>query len=177
MILASLHSLDLEYAAALTKAAEEHDRSVYVTSTELATLLKRLPQANFKPYLIEEYAVDIFVQDIMPMVSVEPNSLILTSLRDTIDFLRNVESRMLTDATVILSEPEPPSEEMSEYDVVANWMSRLNVQAYRIRVSGHYYPYQLKMILKTLKPKKVKIVHTRTPRLSQQLVSSIMEEN
>ena len=72
-----------------------------------------------------------------------------------------------------LFEKEPASEELAEYDVTANWMSRFNVQSYRIRVSGHYYPYQLKTILKTLNPKEVKPVHTEKPELLQHLVNRL----
>jgi len=53
-----------------------------------------------------------------------------------------------------IGEPEPQVEEASKYGVIANWLSRIGIQAYRIRVSGHYYPYQLKTILGTIKPKK-----------------------
>ncbi|MBO3754614.1 MAG: hypothetical protein FGF53_07060 [Candidatus Brockarchaeota archaeon] len=57
-------------------------------------------------------------------------------------------------------------EEASEYEVIANWFSRMGVEFYTIRASGHYYPYQLKTILKTIKPKKkIQVIHTEKPEL------------
>ena len=100
--------------------------------------------------------------------------MIVTSYRNVIDLLRGMEADALKDATVIISEPEPTSEEQAEYDVIANWMTHLNVQSYRIRVSGHYYPYQLKTILKTLNPREVKAVHTEKPELLQHLANRLI---
>ena len=36
---------------------------------------------------------------------------------------------------------------------MANWLSRKGIQSYRIRASGHYYPLQIKVIVKAAKPK------------------------
>jgi ribonuclease J len=60
---------------------------------------------------------------------------------------------------------EPQIEEASEYDVIANWLSVMGVNTYRVRVSGHYYPYQLKSIVNVIKPSKVKAIHTINPNL------------
>ena len=172
-VVATLHSLDLEYAATLAKMAEESGKALYVTSPQFAKFLEGTPKFAVKPRLIEEYAVDITLGEAMPLTAIEENSLILTSHHDAVDLLRGMKANVLEDATVIISEPEPASEELAEYDVVANWMARLNVQSYRIRVSGHYYPYQLKTILKTLNPKEVKPVHTEKPELLQHLVNRL----
>ena len=172
-VVATLHSLDLEYAATLAKMAEESGKALYVTSPQLAKFLEGMSKLAVNPRLIEEYAVDITLGEAMPLTAIEENSLILTSHHDAVDLLRGMKANVLEDAAVIISEPEPASEELAEYDVVANWMARLNVQSYRIRVSGHYYPYQLKTILKTLNPKEVKPVHTEKPELLQHLVNRL----
>ncbi|MEM1930461.1 MAG: hypothetical protein QXE66_06435 [Desulfurococcaceae archaeon] len=44
-----------------------------------------------------------------------------------------------------------------------NWFAKLGVQSYAMRVSGHYYPYQLNKIVRILKPREIELVHsTRT---------------
>lgn len=172
-VVATLHSLDLEYAVTLAKMAEEFDKILYVTSPETAKLLENTPGITVRPRLIEEYAADITLSELTPLRTIEKDSIIVTSYRDVIDLLRGLEADALKDATVIISEPEPTSEELAEYDVVANWMTHLNIQSYRVRVSGHYYPYQLKTILKTLNPKEVKAVHTEKPELLQHLANRL----
>jgi len=47
----------------------------------------------------------------------------------------------------IISESKPKVAETSEYNVIANWLSIMGVNTYRVRVSEHYYPYQLKSIV------------------------------
>ena len=49
---------------------------------------------------------------------------------------------MIKDSVAVM--PEPEVEEASKHRVVANRISEMGVQAYRIRASGRYYPYQLK---------------------------------
>jgi len=51
-------------------------------------------------------------------------------------------------------------EEAQEYGALMNWFARLGVQAYAMRVSGHYYPCQLHEILESIKPKTVELVHS-----------------
>ena len=82
------------------------------------------------------------------------------------DFIRTLTSysKLPADAAAILSEPEPQIEESTEYDIIANWFYRTQINAYRVRVSGHYYPYQLKTILEHVKPKKIIPVHTLNPQ-------------
>ena len=64
-----------------------------------------------------------------------------------------------------MSEPESEREEHIEYGALANWFARLGIQHYRIRASGHYYPYQLKDIIQTIKPREICPIHTMRPRL------------
>jgi len=54
---------------------------------------------------------------------------------------------------------------------MANWLSKMGIQSYRIRASGHYYPYQLKAILNVTKPKeKIEAIHTERPELFYNMV-------
>jgi len=175
VVIATLHSLDVEYVVMLAKMAENLDRNLYSTSPETVLLLESVPEISVKPHPIEEYVKIISVEEPTPLESVEPNSIILTSYRNVIDLIREMNADALRDAVVVISEPEPASEEMTEYDVVANWMTRLNIQSYRIRVSGHYYPYQLKRIIETLNPKRVRVIHTEKPEASQRMVEQYLK--
>jgi len=172
-VFVTLHSLDLEYAIILAKMAEDFGKTLYVTSLQTAKLLEKTPGIAVRPRLIEEYAADITLGEPMPLTAIEKDSIILTPHHNVIDLLREAEADALRNAAVIISEPEPASEELTEYNVVANWMTRLNVQSYRIRVSGHYYPYQLKTILKTLNPREVKPIHTEKPELLKNMVNHL----
>ncbi|MGC8832355.1 MAG: MBL fold metallo-hydrolase RNA specificity domain-containing protein [Thermoproteota archaeon] len=100
---------------------------------------------------------------------VEDKSLILVSYREAVDLVKELAfvGKLSKDSVFIVSEPEPQVEEASEYEVIANWFSRMGVEFYTIRASGHYYPYQLKTILKAVKPKKrILVVHTEKPSFS-----------
>ncbi|MEM2550207.1 MAG: hypothetical protein QW689_07325 [Nitrososphaerota archaeon] len=54
-------------------------------------------------------------------------------------------------------------EEAQEYEAIMNWFSKLGTQAYLMRASEHYYPYELKAIISAIKPKNISFVHTRAP--------------
>jgi ribonuclease J len=79
-----------------------------------------------------------------------------------VDLLRDLASNNLLpkNAAVLISEPEPRIEEAQAYEAMMNWFMDLGVQAYSMRVSGHYYPYQLKKIIDVIRPKEVLLVHT-----------------
>jgi len=56
---------------------------------------------------------------------------------------------------------------MVEYEIVNRWLLRSGIQPYRLRVSGHYYPFEIGEIIKTLNPKRIIPVHTENPELVQ----------
>jgi ribonuclease J len=95
-----------------------------------------------------------------------------------IDLIRDLATTvrgMLRNAVAIISEPEPELEESTEYQVIANWFIKLGIQHYRIRVSGHYYPYELRDILSKIKPKKVLPIHTQNSKILSRLITQIYE--
>ncbi len=76
-------------------------------------------------------------------------------------------------ATAILTTPEPlEAESEVEEETLAYWLYSLGVQVYRVRLSGHYYPHELRNILGTIKPKKLVPIHTRHPSLILKLAST-----
>ena len=167
-LLATLHPLDVEYAYALMSIAEKMGMQVMVASAPLAKLLEKIPKLPLKPQAIEEYVDYLTSFPKTSIESIEEKTLILASYREIVDLIKDLNSTRspLKDCLAIISEPEPQIEEGSEYTVVANWFSITGIESYRIRVSGHYYQYQLKTILEKVKPRKgVKPIHTEKPEI------------
>jgi len=166
-IIATLHMLDLEYAYALLKLAEELGLECLLISPWMVKMIEKIPKPETELKVIEEYIDFPTLLEKTSIEDIEKESIILTPHRGAVDFLRDLKRRGVIEENpvAILSEPELEREEPMEYDIVANWFSRLGVQHYRIRVSGHYYPYQLKEIIQTIKPKKIEPIHTLKPEL------------
>jgi ribonuclease J len=61
---------------------------------------------------------------------------------------------------------------MTEYNIVSRWLSLFGIHTYRIRVSGHYYPFELDEILKHVKFKDVIPVHTERPELMLRMIGT-----
>ena len=172
-ILATLHSLDVEYAYMLMSMAEDMKMQVAIASIPLTKLLERIPKLPVKPKVIEEYVDYLTPFETTTIEDTEEKTLILVSYREIVDLIKdlNLTGNLSKDCLAIISEPEPEMEEGSEYTVIANWFSIMGFESYRIRASGHYYQYQLNIILDKIKPQKdVKIVHTEKPRLLLRLL-------
>jgi len=156
-IITTLHPLDIEYALFLAELAAELNLKCYVASEYTAALMEKLPNQFLKPTIIEEYVSRPAFLEKSTLNDVGDQSLILVSCREVVDLLRDLASTnpsLLKDAVAILSEPEPEKEEAVEYSVLANWFIKVGMQHYTIRVSGHYYAYELKKILAEIEPKR-----------------------
>ena len=169
-IIATLHRLDLEYAYALMKMASELNIECYTSSAQIADLLDKIPQLPIEFNLLEDY-VDFPSSHKKVAIDEVGKNLILASYSEIVELVKNISSSHgLTDNPVaIISEPEPEKEEASDYGVIANWLSRIGIQHYRIRVSGHYYPFEVKRIKEVLNPKRVIPIHTERPELTKRL--------
>jgi ribonuclease J len=176
--IATLHPLDVEYAYFLLKLASELNLKCYVTSEQTARLLEGLSDMPIKPIVVEEYVSYPTLLEKTSLDEVERKSLILASYGDVIDLIRDLATTvrdMLRNAVAIISEPEPELEESTEYQVIANWFIKLGIQHYRIRASGHYYPYELRDILSKIKPKKALPIHTQNSKILSRLITKIYE--
>jgi ribonuclease J len=173
-IITTTHALDIEYAYALMKIATELNMNFYIASAQTAKLLENIPELPLKPKLIEEYTNYISFFEKITLNEINEKSFILVPYRDIINFIKDVSltGMHIKDYAIIISEPEPQTEEAIEYDIMSNWFSRMGIQSYRIRPSGHYYPYQLKTILNTIKPKNIKVLHTEKPQLFQKIIEN-----
>ena len=162
----TLHSLDLEYALAFLKIAQKLELNCYIATAQIAKLLETVSELPMAPKIIDEYVTysSPFFEKVT-LGELEPRALIFVSYRKVIEFLKDISSirHDSRDFTAIISEPEPQVEEASEYNIVANWFLKMGIQSYRIRVSGHYYPYQLERIIKAINPKRILPIHTLYP--------------
>jgi ribonuclease J len=173
LIIATMHGLDLEYTYVLMKLAAELNLNCYIASTQTAKLVEKIPKLPLKPKIVESYVNYLTTMEKVAIDETEKESLFLVSYREVIDFMKDLSENdnLFKDAVAIISEPEPQMEEASDYDVITNWFLKMAVESYRIRVSGHYYPYQLKTILNTIKPRKsIKVIHTERPDLFYNLL-------
>ena len=168
-VVATTHNLDLEFVNALVRTAIRHGFRPFLASERLAIMLSTVEFCKSE----EIRAVSDFVGALVSFETVlledvlEDKFLLLTSYYDIVDvirYVRNYGSR-LTDLAAIISEPEPQGEELMEYDVIVRWFQLFGLQPYRIRASGHYYPYELKTILDVIKPRKLIPVHTEKPEM------------
>ncbi len=172
-LLFTLHSLDLEYAYLVLEISKELEFECYVASAQIAKLLERMPELPMEMNLVEDFVRYPTIREKVPLEEISGNSIILISHRDIVDLMRDPSFRSAMKSPVaILSEPEPEIEEALEYDVIANWLSAMGVQHYRMRASGHYYPYQLAHIMSVMRPRNVRPIHTRFPDLLKRLVSA-----
>ncbi|MEM2842193.1 MAG: MBL fold metallo-hydrolase [Thermoproteota archaeon] len=168
-LLATLHSLDMEYAYALVSTAKEMNINVAVASNQLAKLLEKIPELPLEPQVIEGYVDHLTPFESTSIESMKEKVLILVSYREIVDLIRDLglARNLSQDCLAIISEPEPQIEEGLEYPIITNWFLMTGIESYRIRSSGHYYQYQIKTILDKIKPKKnIEVIHTEKPRMS-----------
>jgi ribonuclease J len=158
LVVSTAHPLDFEHAYFMMKT----DRPVYIASDSIAKFMEAAPQLPSEPKLLAEYVKAPLKFEASSMEELGDDSLVVASYYEVVDLLRDLASNNLLpkNAAVLISEPEPRIEEAQAYEAMMNWFMDLGVQAYSMRVSGHYYPYQLKKIIDVIRPKEVLLVHT-----------------
>lgn len=164
LTVATIHPLDLEYVLSLDRLASQTGRSVYVASESAARLMEAV-DLRTEPKVIINYVKVVSRFEGVDLPEVEERPILIASYHEVVDLLRDLRdaNALPKGSAVVLSEPEPNVEEAQEYEAITNWFSRLGVQAYLMRASGHYYPHQLKTIMDVIKPKDVNVVHTKAP--------------
>ncbi|MGQ9507536.1 MAG: MBL fold metallo-hydrolase, partial [Candidatus Bathycorpusculaceae bacterium] len=166
-VIVTTHYLDVEFLLSVVKLAQDLDRRCYILSEVVAKILHRIC-IDPKISVVEEFAViPEYSSSTLQEVFEEPSILIL-SYYEIVDLCRKVgKAALQKNIASIITEPEPAVEEMVEYEIVNRWLLRSGIQPYRLRVSGHYYPFEIGEILKTIKPKQVISIHTEHPELMQ----------
>ena len=165
LVIVTSHHLDAEFVIAVLNMAKRMELRSYVSSEIVAKTLQ-MSGLKFDLKVIEEFSKTPILPT-APLSQVLEKSLLVTSYYEIVDICRNLDQMGLRDKRVvcILTEPEPGVEEMTEYNTVSRWLSFFGIHTYRIRVSGHYYPFELEEILKHVKFKDVIPVHTEHPEL------------
>ena len=82
-----------------------------------------------------------------------------------VEILQEISLRKVPpDSIAIFSESEPIDEESQiEFEKIVNWLEHLAIPSYRIHCSGHIYPFQLRSIVKEIKPKNLEVIHSNHP--------------
>jgi len=185
MITIAIHNQEIESALLIAEKAAEIDREIIIASNRIAEILdfwlnrlsiKTIGDAGIHTLssIIEAPLRNL---DLIEESSMEKNPedyIILADLWHMMDFLRAMDPEKIPpESTAILLTSEPQEEEAIYNEaLILRWLMRLNLQPYRLRVSGHYYPYQLKMIVRMVKPKEITPIHTLYPEQLYTLVAS-----
>jgi len=179
----SLHVLDLESLLAIALSAYKNGFSTILYSPRLARFItyavdsRTLRELNI--YYTGKKPLPTIDIDFLPLNEalkemIVHKGIIITDY-ETIDvarlLLRYNTSKPV--AAIIVSS-EPATEEYSiEMKKQLEWFRLARIQPYRLRVSGHYYPYELVKILKLLKPKRIIPIHTNYPEFITTLFHSL----
>jgi len=181
----SIDPLDFELLTAISELASLNGRTVVISSSRLVDILPQWLSSAFnadnlelaaateleKPSLVPVDYVSL-KQDVMK----DPGSFLL--VQEPVGFLEMLRQMRIwgeelpRGATAILTTPEPlEAESEVEEETLSYWLYTLGVQVYRVRLSGHYYPHELRNILNTIKPRKLVPIHTRHPSLVLKLAN------
>lgn len=173
-VIVTTHYLDVEFLLASIKLAQDLNRECFVLSEPVAKILQAIG-VNSKIKVAEEFALTPAFPSITLQEVFEEPSILFASYYEIVDLCRKISKTEIGEKAVasIITEPEPSTEEMVEYEVVNRWLLRTGIQPYRLRVSGHYYPFEIDKILETIKPKSVMPVHTERPALMKTFLQKV----
>jgi ribonuclease J len=88
-----------------------------------------------------------------------------------------VEIKPKPSSCYILSASEPYNEEMQiDYERMINWLNHYGLPHYRVHVSGHIMPLQLKETLREMKPKRIFPIHGAYPELFRKFMRDLKSE-
>lgn len=169
----SLHILDLESLLAIALSAYRNKLLTILYSPRLVRFithtvdLRILRELNM--YYTGKRSLPTIGIDFLPLNEalknmVEHKGIIITDYETTNIARLLLRYNTFKPVAAIIVSSEPAMEEYSiELKKQLEWLKLAKIQPYRLRVSGHYYPYELVEILKTLKPKRIIPIHTKYP--------------
>lgn len=182
----SIDPLDFELLTAISELASLNGRTVVISSSKLVDVLPQWFSSEFNSGDLKlAVAAELEKPPLAPAdyvslsrdVLKDPGSFLL--VQEPIGFLEMLRHMRIWGeelpggATAVLTTPEPLEVESEvEEKTLAYWLYSLGIQVYRARLSGHYYPHELKTILDTIKPRKIIPIHTRSPSLVLNLAST-----
>ena len=187
LITISIDKLDFELFSFVYNTSKLLGRKIVIASPKLVDILPKWLNSFENIVVATEIGMEKPLTAPLDDISLteevfkDPSNYVV--IQELTDFLEMLRRRQLwdenlpSDAITILTTPEPLEEESEIYEsLLAKWLNLLGVQVYRVRLSGHYHPYELKEIINTLKPKRVEPIHTNHPGLMKSLVSSIQQK-
>ena len=171
-VLITCHYLDYEFVLTALSLAKMLEFKAYLTSEIMANALQEInPQIDVK--VLEEFSLTPHFATEKLEKTVNEKSLLIISYNDILEILRSLDKEIFIKKNIacILTEPEPGKEEMMEYDLLGRWLGLYNIHPYRLRVSGHYYPFELPEVLNKIKFKEFMPIHTSYPEIMRQHIS------
>lgn len=166
-LLIALHHLDLDLALGVLDMLGNMGLEAVVASGKLADVLyywsSRLEVELKNVYVVPSLAGKGL--SVVDEVEFTGNPERFAVLADLFDLVEQVKALGLRGGNAILVTSEQEAEEALEENVALEWLSRYGFNTYRLRVSGHYYPYEFSEVLGALRPASVLPVHSSYPRL------------
>ncbi len=168
LVIMSIDHMDLDLFLASSSLAISNNRSIIILSKRLADMAKYWVEQGLIAGEVARniyYAEDELSQQTLTEQAVKkPEKFaIFASIEDTIeDIIRSLPGNSQKPKILISMEAEGP-ESGGSPEPITEWLSLGHVITYRLRLSGHYYPYQLGKILKAVRPKAVLPIHTEEP--------------
>lgn len=176
LIFIVVHSQELELILILIESLKSLGKDIVLSCDKLIETLEFWIYNNpkLKEEIIDLYAIIDFASGVSMFNSIDAQILnvdpkkyaILTDHRRLIDVFRLFEAEVISGSSLILLTSEPVNEEaVYEEKVLSRWLKYYGVQPYRLRISGHYYPYEFKKMIEIIKPKEIIPIHTENPDL------------
>ena len=187
LVVISIDPLDFEMLTTISELASLNGRTVVVASARVVDIIPQwLESFEFTKGLELAISMELEKPSLVPVQHVSirqdvlknPGEYLLiqepTGFLDMLRQMRLWGEKPPTGTTAVLTTPEPlEAESEVEEETLASWLYSLGIQVYRLRLSGHYYPHELKKILKTVKPQKLFPIHTKHPKLMLTLAGII----
>jgi hypothetical protein len=138
----------------------------YLTSEIIASTLQEIDSRC----VLEEYSVTPHFPTEKLEKTLYEKSLYIISYKDILDIIRSMGKEIFDKKNIacILTEPEPGKEEMTDYDLLTTWLELYNIHPYRLRISGHYHPFELREILNKINFKEFIPIRTTCPDVMHQ---------
>lgn len=175
LVAVSVDPLDYELFFSVLELARLGGRRVVVSSDRLIDVLPIWARQTDELSEVE-VLIDVERSPSLPVrwttwdeVLSSPESYVL--LQEPLGFLEGLRRMKLwgrslpAATTAVLTSPEPRDEGEMEEETLVYWLSHLGVQVYRLRVSGHYYPFQFSKLINIVNPKRLVPIHTRNPQM------------
>ncbi|QXJ34999.1 MBL fold metallo-hydrolase [Saccharolobus shibatae] len=174
LMFASIDSLDAEAILSILLIAKTYNRIPVITGRRLINMVKLwidLSELSGDIYQLEDKVINFNIVEEDEIEKNPSNYLILSSKGEPLEFVRRTK---IGKGSVIISlTAEAQSESGEDESVEDSWLKMLGFIVYRLRMSGHYYPYELKYILDVIRPKKVIPIHTEVPSIMCEYVSQL----